>query len=205
VNGYSLEIAGVRARTIDFREIERNPARSPDAEAAKLMVERISLAKAAGDSVGGIVEAVVTGCPAGLGDPVFDKIEALIAHAVMSIGAARGVEVGVGFDAARMNGSAYNDELFFQDGRVRARTNNAGGVSGGISTGEDILVRAAFRPPASISLPQKTVDIHGAPTVVEIAGRHDPCIVPRAVPVVEAMIALVIADCLLVQESCANR
>jgi chorismate synthase len=151
--------------------------------------------------VGGVAEVVASGCPAGLGDPVFDKLEALLGHAVMSIGAVRGVEVGVGFEAARLRGSQYNDELYSEGGRVRSRTNNAGGVAGGISTGEDIVVRAAFRPPASISLPQTTVDSRGNPAAVEVGGRHDPCIVPRAVPVLEAMVALVLADCLLVQEA----
>ncbi len=199
--GYSLEIGGIRAAKIDAAEIERNPARCPDPDAAPLMIERIEQAKAAGDSVGGIAEVVVSGCPAGLGDPVFDKLEALLSHAIMSIGGVRGVEVGVGFEAARMRGSEYNDELFFEERRVRSRTNHAGGISGGISTGEDVVVRAALRPPASISLPQKTVDVRGTPATIEISGRHDPCIVPRVVPVLEAMVALVLADCLLVQEA----
>jgi chorismate synthase len=201
VTGYTLEVGGIRARTVDTAEIERNPVRSPDPEQARLMAARIEEAKAAGDSVGGVAEVVASGCPAGLGDPVFDKLEALLGHAVMSIGAVRGVEVGVGFEAARLRGSQYNDELYSEGGRVRSRTNNAGGVAGGISTGEDIVVRAAFRPPASISLPQTTVDSRGNPAAVEVGGRHDPCIVPRAVPVLEAMVALVLADCLLVQEA----
>jgi chorismate synthase len=201
--GYALEIAGVRAGRIVPGEIEKNPVRSPDPDRAALMIEKIEQAKADGDSVGGIAEVVASGCPAGLGDPVFDKLEALLAHAIMSIGAVRGVEVGVGFEAARMRGSRFNDELFSEAGRVRSRTNNAGGITGGISTGEDIIVRAAIRPPASISLPQRTVDVRGNPTIVEVQGRHDPCIVPRAVPVLEAMVALVLADCLLVQEATA--
>ncbi len=199
ITGYTLEIAGIRALTVDLAEIERNPVRSPDADQARLMAARIEEAKAAGDSVGGVAEVVARGCPPGLGDPVFDKLEALLGQAIMSIGAVRGVEVGAGFEAARLRGSQYNDELYSEGGRVRSRTNNAGGVAGGISTGEDIVVRAAFRPPASISLPQTTVDSRGNPASVEVGGRHDPCIVPRAVPVLEAMVALVLADCLLVQ------
>jgi chorismate synthase len=199
--GYSLEIGGVRVARVDPDEIERNPARAPDAEAAALMVKTIEEAKSAGDSVGGIVEVVAIGCPAGLGDPVFDKLEALLAHALMSVGAVRGVEVGAGFSVSRMRGSAYNDEPFVQEGRMRTRTNNAGGITGGISTGGDIVMRAAIRPPASISLPQKTVDARGTATTIQIGGRHDPCIVPRAVPVLEAMAALVLADCVLVQEA----
>jgi chorismate synthase len=202
--GYALEIAGVRAGTVDPAEIERNPTRSPDAEAAALMVKKIEEAKAAGDSVGGIVEVIASGCPAGLGDPVFDKLEALLAHALMSVGAVRGVEVGAGFEVTRMRGSAYNDEQYVEGGMMRTRTNNAGGIAGGISTGSDIVIRAAVRPPASISLPQNVVDVEGKPTTIQIGGRHDPCIVPRAVPVLEAMVALVLADCILVQEAYAR-
>jgi chorismate synthase len=199
--GYSREIAGVRAVRVDPAEIERNPARCPDPEAAPLMIARIEKAKADGDSVGGIVEVVARGCPPGLGDPVFDKLEALLGHALLSVGAVRGVEVGAGFEAARMRGSAYNDEPYMDGDRMQTRTNNAGGIAGGISNGMEIVVRAAMRPPASISLPQRTVDSRGAEVTVEIAGRHDPCIVPRAVPVLEAMTAQVLADCLLVQDA----
>jgi chorismate synthase len=201
VRGYSLEIGGVRAERIDLSEVEKNPVRSPDPRAAALMEEAISKAKAAGDSVGGIAEVVASGCPAGLGDPVFDKLEALMAHAVMSVGAVRGFEIGAGFSAARVKGSAYNDELYRAPQGVRSRTNNAGGTIGGISTGEDIVIRAALRPPASIALPQKTIDTAGREATIAVEGRHDPCVVPRAVPVLEAMVALVLADCLLVQEA----
>lgn len=201
VRGYTVEIAGVRARVFDPEQIERNPVRSPDAAQAGAMMEKIEQAKKTGDSVGGIAEVVVSGCPAGLGEPVFDKLEALLAHAVMSIGAARSVEVGVGIEAARMLGSRYNDPLAMEGGRVAPRTNNAGGIAGGISTGAEIIVRAAFRPPASISLPQESVNVRGEPVTVEVHGRHDPCIVPRAIPVMEAMTALVIADCLLQQDA----
>ena len=199
--GYSLEIAGVRAKRVDVSEIERNPVRAPDPEAARLMAEKVEAAKNSGDSVGGIAEVVVSGCPAGLGDPVFDKLEALLAHAVMSVGAVRGVEIGAGFSAARLHGSEYNDELYVAKETVRSRTNNAGGAIGGISTGEDIVIRAAFRPPASISLPQTTIDRDGKETTIKVEGRHDPCVVPRAVPVLEAMVALVLADCILVQDA----
>ena len=199
--GYAREIAGVRAVRVDPAEIEKNPARCPDPEAAPLMIAQIEKAKADGDSVGGVVEVVARGCPAGLGDPVFDKLEALLGHAILSVGAVRGVEIGAGFEAARMRGSTYNDEPYMDEGRMRTRTNNAGGIAGGISNGMEIVIRAAMRPPASISRPQKTVDAAGAEVMVEIAGRHDPCIVPRAVPVLEAMTALVLADCLLVQDA----
>jgi chorismate synthase len=197
--GFSREIDGVRAERVDPQEIERNPARCPDPDAAALMVQRIEKAKAENDSVGGVVEVIANGCPPGLGDPVFDKLEALLAHAVMSVGAVRGVEIGAGFPATRMRGSAYNDEPYVEAGRVLTRTNHAGGIAGGISNGMDIVVRAALRPPASIARPQKTIDVKGSEVTVEIVGRHDPCIVPRAVPVIEAMVALVLADCLLMQ------
>jgi chorismate synthase len=203
--GYSREIAGIRAARVDPAEIERNPARSPDPEAAALMIERIEKAKAEKDSVGGVVEVVVTGCPPGLGDPVFDKLEALLGHAILSVGAVRGVEIGTGFEATRMRGSQYNDEPFMDGGRMRTRTNHAGGIAGGISNGMEIVVRAAMRPPASIARPQKTVDAAGGEVTVEIEGRHDPCIVPRAVPVIEAMTALVLADCLIVQDAYSHR
>jgi chorismate synthase len=199
--GYSLEIGGVRAAKVDPSQIEKNPVRCADADAAALMVKAIEEARAAGDSVGGVAEVVASGCPAGLGDPVFDKLEALLAHALMSVGAVRGVEVGAGFAVSRMRGSAYNDEPYVEDGRMLTRTNNAGGVAGGISTGGDIVMRVAIRPPASISLAQKAVDASGASTTIQIGGRHDPCIVPRAIPVLEAMTALVLTDCVLVQEA----
>jgi len=203
VTGYALEIAGVRARRVDLGEVERNPVRSPDAEAAPLMERAVAEAQAAGDSVGGVVEVIADGVPAGLGDPVFDKLEALLAHALMSVGAVRGFEVGAGFAAARMAGSAFNDELSMDGGRVRARTNNAGGVLGGISTGERIVVRCAIRPPASIARPQRTVNERGDAVEIAVEGRHDPCIVPRAGPVLEAMVALVSADRLLAQRAIA--
>jgi chorismate synthase len=117
------------------------------------------------------------------------------------VGAVRGVEIGAGFETSRMRGSAYNDELYLNEGRMRTRTNNAGGIAGGISNGMEIVIRAALRPPASISRPQKTMDDTGSEVTIEIGGRHDPCIVPRAVPVLEAMTALVLADCLLVQDA----
>jgi chorismate synthase len=203
VAGYALEIAGVRVQRVDLAEAERNPVRSPDPDAAPLMERAIEEAKEAGDSVGGVVEVVADGVPAGLGDPVFDKLEALLAHALMSVGAVRGFEIGAGFAASRMRGSAFNDELAAEGGRVRSRTNHAGGVLGGISTGERLVVRCAIRPPASIARPQRTVNERGDPVEIAIGGRHDPCIVPRAVPVLEAMVALVLADRLLAQQALA--
>ncbi|MFW6180709.1 MAG: chorismate synthase [Spirochaetota bacterium] len=201
VSGYAAEIGGVAAGSRDLQEVERNPVRAPDPEAAARMVERIERARAEQDSVGGVVEVVVRGLPPGLGEPVFDKLEARLAHAVMSIGAVRGFEVGAGFAAARMKGSEFNDPYCLEEGAVRTRTNNAGGVLGGISTGEELLFRAAVRPPASIGRRQRTVSVRGKETTVQVGGRHDPCIVPRVVPVVEAMTAIILIDLVLELEA----
>ena len=197
--GYSLEIGGIGAEKIDLESIELNMVRSPDPDKALLMIQKIEEARDKGNSVGGIVEVVVKKCPSGLGDPVFEKLDARLAHAVMSIGAVKAFEVGCGIKAATMNGLEYNDPYYVENGMIRTETNNAGGILGGISTGEDIVLRATVRPPASISFPQKTVSIDGTSHTIEISGRHDPCIVPRVVPVVEAMIAVTILDCMLVQ------
>ena len=198
ITAYALEIAGVRAEKLDLSHIEQNEVRSPDMDAAKGMIARIEEAREKGDSVGGVVEAIVRGVPVGLGDPVFDKIDALLAHALMSIGAVKGLEIGEGFDSARMLGSQFNDSFVSEKGKIRTASNNAGGILGGISSGEDILLRIAVRPPSSIARSQKTVDINGRECSIEVHGRHDPCIVPRIVPVVEAMVAVVILDCLLI-------
>ncbi len=197
LTGYTLEIAGIRAEKKDFSRIEENIVRSPDAAKVSQMVSRIEEARKRGDSVGGIVEVVVVGCGPGLGEPVFDKLDALLAHAVMSVGAVKAFEIGSGIKAARMSGSCFNDPFFIEGGRVRTKTNNAGGILGGISTGESIVVRAAIRPPASIATPQTTVSTDGKEEKIEVHGRHDPCIVPRIIPVIEAMMAITLADCVL--------
>jgi len=198
---FSLEIAGVRAQRIDWNAVEENPVRAPDLDAADAMVRAVESARDQGDSVGGIVELHIEGCPPGLGDPVFDKLDALLAYALMSIGAIKAVEIGAGVHVARMRGSQFNDPFTMENGRVTTVTNNCGGILGGISTGGEVVVRAAVRPPASISKRQQTVTVDGEPAEIEVHGRHDPCIVPRVVPVVEAMAALVIADSLLVQRA----
>ena len=159
-----------------------------------LFEKQIDDARAANDSVGGIVECRIYGVPAGLGDPCFDKLNAALARAVMSIGACKGFEIGDGFRAAQMRGSSFNDEMHVQDGRAAFRTNHSGGILGGISSGETIIFSAAFKPTPSISRIQNTVDRQMNERKIEIHGRHDPCIVPRAVVVVEAMAALTIAD-----------
>lgn len=201
VIAYTKEIGGIRAKDIHYEEIEKNPVRSPDPVAAKRMEKMILKVKAEGDSLGGIIEAVVENCPAGLGEPVFDKLEADLAKALLSIPAVKGFEIGSGFCSATMKGSEHNDEFYRErsTGRIRTRTNFAGGILGGISNGEDIVVRVAVKPTSSIAKIQKTVDTRGRPRNLRVEGRHDPCLCPRIVPVVESMVALVIADHLMRQ------
>ncbi len=189
---YTVELGGIRAVKIDYGEIGKNDLRCPDPEAAEAMERKIAAARAEGDSLGGIVEIRVQGCPAGLGEPVFDKLEADLAKGLMSIGAVRGVELGAGFRAAGMRGSEGNDPL--GPGAVK---NDAGGILGGISNGADILLRAAVKPIPSIGRPQNTIDVSGNPLVLRLKGRHDVAAIPRINPVCEAMVALVLADHLL--------
>lgn len=191
--------ASVDANTVTREQVDSNIARCPDSEVADLMIERIDKARKGGDSLGGIVTAVARGVPPGLGDPVFDKLEADLGKAMLSIPACKGFEVGSGFaGATTMTGSEHNDEFYIGErGQVRTRTNRSGGIQGGISNGEDILLRAAFKPTATILREQNTVGEDGQPAVMKPKGRHDPCVLPRAVPIVEAMIHLVLVDHLL--------
>ncbi len=219
--GHVVEVGGIRAKEVGLEEIrenvEKNFVRCADLEAARIMEDKIKEVKAEGDSVGGIVELIALGAPAGLGEPVFDKLDAELAKALMSIGAVKGVEIGVGFKTARMKGSEMNDEFYIitaepaentevqenylsgeQEGEIRTKTNNAGGILGGISTGEAIICRIAVKPTPSISKPQRSVDMGLMQEVeIKIKGRHDPCICPRIVPVAEAMVALVLVDYLM--------
>ncbi len=202
VAGHVLELGGVRAKALSFEEIvenvEKTPVRCADLEAAEKMLETAEAAKEEHDSIGGIVELVARGVPAGLGEPVFDRLDADIAKALMSIPAVKGFELGAGFEAARLRGSEMNDPFCMQEGRVSCRSNNAGGVLGGISTGLDIVCRTAVKPTPSIGKPQQTVDLKtGEDSEIVIKGRHDPTIPPRMVPVGEAMLALVLADHML--------
>jgi chorismate synthase len=174
--------------------VEANIVRCPDAKAASAMIEFIDAIRKAGDSVGGVVEAVARKVPAGLGEPVFDRLEADLGKALLSLPACKGFEVGSGFGGTRLRGSQHNDAFYSDGGRVRTRSNRSGGIQGGISNGEDIVVRAAFKPTATVLVPQETVDVDGKPTTLQARGRHDPCVLPRAVPIVEAMLALVLAD-----------
>jgi chorismate synthase len=186
------------------KEVDRSAVRCPDSPSAEKMQDAIIDAKEAGDSLGGIISCVCRNIPAGLGEPVFDKIEALLAQAMLSIPATKGFEIGSGFAGARMRGSAHNDVFIKKGAYLGTQTNYSGGIQGGISNGEPIFFRIAFKPPATISLPQKTVDFEGNDTLLEARGRHDPCVVPRAVPIVESMAALVLVDLTLRQKMREN-
>lgn len=201
VFAFASEIGGIEMETFDRDQIERNLVRCPDPVAAERMVEAITRVRKERDSIGGVVEVRATGVPVGLGDPTFDKLDALIGLAMLSIPATKGVEIGGGFGLARQRGSESNDAFTAEDGRVRSRSNNAGGTLGGISTGEEIVVRVALKPTSSIAREQDTVDTNLQPRKLVVEGRHDPCVVPRAVPVVEAMLALTLADLLLVNRT----
>jgi chorismate synthase len=194
IYGFTREIGGIEMETFDESEIERNLVRCPDATAAQKMIDAIERVKVEKDSLGGIVEARAIGVPVGLGEPMYDKLDALIGQAMLSIPATKGVEIGRGFAQARMTGRESNDPFEMRDGKVRAVTNNAGGTLAGISTGEDVTVRVAIKPTSSIEQDQLTVNSDFEPTSVKVVGRHDPSVVPRAVPVVEAMLANVLAD-----------
>jgi len=206
--GFTREIGGIKCdvnvRDEElgdlFERAEKSPVRCPDSEVSELMVEKVEEAMKQGNSVGGVVEVVARNVPPGLGEPVFDKLDARLAYAVMSIPAVKGVEIGSGFSAASMLGSEHNDPVILRERCIAFETNNAGGILGGISNGDDIIVRAAVKPTPSISIPQKTVNVRTMEeTEIVVKGRHDPCIVPRAVPVVEAMVALCIADFMMIQ------
>ncbi len=187
---YTLEVGGIRGEQLIQDEIERNPLRAADPDASKKMEELVLRLKEEKNSVGGIIECRIQGVDRGLGDPVFDKLDALLAHAMLSIGAVKGIEFGAGFAAARMHAQEHNDEMT-PDGFA---SNNAGGILGGISTGTEIIFRIAVKPPSSIASEQRTIDIEGREQTIITEGRHDACICPRVVPVVEAMACLVLED-----------
>ena len=200
-------VGSLRANRPDLHSVTREqvdatPVRCPDLDAAARMISAIEEAKDIGDSLGGVIACVCRGVPAGWGEPVFDKLTALLARAMMSIPATRGFEVGEGFGATLMRGSQHNDPFEARpDGNgIRPASNRCGGIQGGISNGEPIFFRVAFKPVSTISLPQPTVAFDGTPIVFEAKGRHDPCVLPRAIPVVESMAALVLADVFLMQQ-----
>lgn len=213
IHAWTQAVAGIEApkwgdASFDFDEIEGNALRVPNKETAEKIMIKVDEARKQGDSLGGIVSCRVEGLPPGLGMPVFAKLDAFLAGAILSIGACKGIEFGAGFDAGKMSGSQNNDAILPGTGSSRwempenvpaatFQKNDAGGVLGGISTGAPLEFRAAFKPIPSISIPQNTIDIHGDVKIIEVKGRHDVCVCPRAVPVVEAMTALVLADLVL--------
>jgi chorismate synthase len=202
VIGYVKKIQDIEAtvdsNTVTLAQVESNIVRCPDLTCADRMIDRIEEIGRQGDSIGGVVECVVRNVPKGLGVPVFDRLEADIAKGVMSLPATKGFEIGSGFAGTLMTGSEHNDEFYTdENGQVRTRTNRSGGTQGGISNGENILIGVAFKPTATIRKEQNTVTKSGVETILAAKGRHDPCVLPRAVPMVEAMVALVLCDHLL--------
>nr|HPO50964.1 chorismate synthase [Spirochaetota bacterium] len=196
VVAYSLQIGEIAAKKIDYEAIEKNSVRCCDLDAAVEMEKLIVKQKNSLDSIGGIVGLEIKGLKAGVGDPVFGKLSSRLASALFTIGSVKGLEFGLGFEFAKLSGSVSNDPM--SDGGFKS--NRAGGILGGISTGEDIIIRLAVKPTPSISLPQETIDKSGENVTVEIKGRHDPCVLPRIIPVVESMASLVILDALEIQD-----
>jgi chorismate synthase len=197
VTGFTRQIGHHTAKTLNFKDIEKNIVRCPDVKAAEKMVDAVMQARKNGDSLGGIVEVIARGVPAGLGEPVFDRLDADLAKAVMSIPAVKGMEIGAGFQTASMTGSECNDVLDIKNNKMTTQTNNAGGILGGISNGMDIVVRLVVKPTSSINKVQDTITKKMENSTIRVEGRHDPCVAPRAVPIAEAMVALTLVDHLL--------
>ena len=192
--GFTRQVGKHIAKNIDYREIENNIVRCPDNKIAEKMINSIMRARKKGDSLGGVVEVIAQGVPAGLGEPVFDRLDADLAKAVMSMPAVKGVEIGVRFQSAIMTGSECNDIFVMKNKKVMTATNNAGGILGGISNGMDIVIRLVVKPTSSINKAQDTVTQQGTKAEIRVEGRHDPCVAPRAVPIAEAMVAITLID-----------
>jgi chorismate synthase len=201
IHAYTSQVGEIKLlknyRELDFSKIESNVVRCPDELIATTMIQKIEQVRKAGDSIGGIISCVIQGTPVGLGEPVFDKLHADLGKAMLSINAVKGFEYGSGFEGVKMNGSQHNDVFISEKGSIKTKTNHSGGIQGGISNGEDIYFRVAFKPVATIMQQQDTVNAAGEETELMGKGRHDPCVLPRAVPIVEAMAALVLVDHLL--------
>jgi chorismate synthase len=201
VNAYTSQVGDIKLlknyHDLDLSKIDSNIVRCPDELIADTMIQKIEQIRKAGDTIGGIISCVVTGMPVGLGEPVFDKLHADLGKAMLSINAVKGFEYGSGFEGVKMNGSQHNDSFFSENNSIKTKTNNSGGIQGGISNGEDIYFRVAFKPVATIMQKQNTVNSKGEAVEMMGKGRHDPCVLPRAVPIVEAMAALILADHLL--------
>ncbi|BHH84682.1 chorismate synthase [Desulforhopalus sp. 52FAK] len=196
-----IESQGIDVSSLTREIVDQTIIRCPDTAAAEKMETLVAELKEAGDSVGGVVSCVIRNCPIGVGEPTFEKLEAKLAQAMLAIPATKAFEIGSGFEGTTQKGSEHNDPFTIKDGKIGTLTNNSGGIQGGISNGEDITLRIGFKPPATISLPQETVDFAGMNATLEAKGRHDPCVVPRAIPIVESMAALVILDLVMRQES----
>lgn len=205
IKAYTSQVGNIvldkACEEMDLNLAETNAVRCPDPQLAGQMEQLIMQVKQEGDTIGGVVSCLIKGCPVGIGEPAFDKLHAALGAAMLSINAAKGFEYGEGFNGVCQRGSEQNDRFVSENGRITTTTNHSGGIQGGISNGQDICFRVAFKPVATLLQPQQTVDIHGNETVVNPKGRHDPCVVPRAVPVVEAMAAMVILDHCLLQNA----
>lgn len=201
----SVTATGIDSNQIERKNVDRNSVRCPDKQAAQKMSELIATVRDGADSIGGVIACVCRNVPAGWGEPVFEKLDAALGQVMMSLPAVKGFSVGSGFDCAAQRGSQHNDPFARGDGALITRTNNSGGIQGGISNGMPVLFKVAFKPPATIGLPQETVDYYGKDAILSATGRHDPCVVPRAVPIVETMAALVLADMALRQKAIGGR
>lgn len=187
-------LAHIDHTAVTLEAIEASPVRCPDPLSAEKMIQHIKHVQAAGDSIGGVIRGVIRGVPPGIGEPVFDKLSADLGKAMLSINAAKGFDIGEGFQSATLRGSEHNDPFILENQRLKLQKNHAGGVLGGISTGEDIYFRVAFKPVSTIRVPQETLTTQHQPITLSASGRHDPCVLPRAVPIVDAMSALVVMD-----------
>lgn len=204
VTAYTSQVGNIELaksyKEYDLTLIETNPVRCPDPQKAEEMQELIARIKKEGNTIGGVITGVIKGCPVGIGQPVFGKLHAALAGAMMSINAAKGFEYGEGFEGAHQTGTEQNDIFYNNNGQIGMRTNRSGGIQGGISNGEDIYFKVAFKPVPTILIEQPTVDKDGNETMLQARGRHDPCVLPRAVPIVEAMAAMVILDYYLINK-----
>ena len=205
ITAYTSQVGGIKLEenytAYDLSLVETNPVRCPDPAKAKEMEDYIYKVKEEGDTIGGVVTCVIQGCPIGLGEPVFGKLQSALASGMLSINAAKAFEYGEGFKGLKMKGSEQNDIFYNNNGRVETRTNHSGGIQGGISNGQDIYFRVAFKPVATVLMEQHTVNIDGQDTTLTARGRHDPCVLPRAVPIVEAMAAMTILDFYLIDRT----
>lgn len=205
ITAFTSSVGTIEMKTpyteLNFEDIEKNAVRCPDPILADEMIEFISEVKKEGDSVGGVITAVIEGAPVGVGEPVYDRLEAMLAKGMMSINATKGFEFGSGFEGTQMRGSKHNDPFVIGDNGITTKSNYSGGIQGGISNGEDIYFKVAFKPVATLLQKQNTVDVNGKETVLDAKGRHDPCVLPRAVPIVEAMAAMTLLDMLLVSKA----